>query len=64
MIRFILAVLVGLVLIGWGAWALVDWGFAHDMRNAEARCAQLDAKPQYTYRTHYICVTPDGRAVG
>lgn len=64
MIRFFLAILVGLGLIGWGAWALVDWAFTSDMRNAEAHCAQLDAKPQYTYRTRYICVTPDGRVVG
>ncbi len=46
------------------SWLLVDWAFDTDVKNAETYCAQFGAEPQYTYRTRYICVTPDGRVVG
>lgn len=52
------------VLILGGSWLLVDMAFKHDMKNAEEVCASLGARPNYTYRTHYICVTPEGRVVG
>lgn len=46
-----------------GAGVLVEWAFDRDQRNAETECAQYGAEPHYTYRTNYICVTPDGRVV-
>lgn len=59
------ALLVLAVLLVMGASALVvAWGFKHDMRAAQERCAALGAEPEYTYQTRYICITPDGRVVG
>jgi hypothetical protein len=63
MIKWIAGAIVLFALIAWGSYALVDWAFDTDVRNAEAACAELGAAPRYTYRTRYICVTPDGRVV-
>jgi hypothetical protein len=47
----------------YGSYLLIDWAWDRDVRNANEHCAQLGATPQYTYRTRYLCVTPDGRVV-
>lgn len=60
-IFLVIALIAGVLL---GSWVLVGWAFRHDMNAAEKACAELGAKPEYTYRTRYICITPDGRVVG
>ncbi len=63
MVKFILGIILALVVIGGAAYALVDWAWSIDVRNAEADCSAKGARPSYTYRTRYVCVTPDGRVV-
>lgn len=64
MIKFVIGVLISATVICGGSALIVNWAFSHDERNAEKTCTALGAEPHYTYRTHYICVTPDGRVVG
>ncbi len=61
--RFALGVIALIIFVLALSAALVTWAFDHDVENAEQHCYSLGAEPRYTYGTHYICVTPDGRVV-
>jgi len=58
---FVFWTVVGIVVVFGGSWLVVDYVWRHDMRAAEADCAQYGAVPHYTYRTRYLCLLPDGR---
>jgi len=64
MVKSVVGILILLTALGFGAYMLVDWAWETDIKNANAYCEQFDAKPNYTYRTRYFCVAPDGRVVG
>lgn len=60
-------VVISIVLMAtviFGLWKFVYWAFDQAEKAAVVACAELNAKPHFTYRTDYICVTPDGRIVG
>lgn len=63
-IKITLALLVLWSVIAVSFWSISTRSYEEDLRKAEAHCAQLDAFAVYTYKTHYICVTIDGRVVG
>lgn len=58
----IVSIVLGIVVI-FGLWMFVHWAFEQTEKAAIVDCAQYNAKPKFTYRTDYICVTPDGRIV-
>lgn len=62
--KIVLGALTVVILIIGISGVATYWVFSHDEHNADKACAALGAEPHYTYRTRYICVTPDGRVVG
>lgn len=62
--KSVIGFIVLLVIIAVGSVILVEWASTTEEHNATVTCQKLSATPHYTYRTDYICVTPDGRVVG
>lgn len=63
MVKALIAVVVVAGLIAWAVYALAVHSAAEEQKGWDRRCAAQSAHAVYTGRSHWLCITPDGRVV-